>query len=140
MVEANNAGEEYVHMATPRPGTVNDRARAEEANQEAVDEPIREVVEEVKEEATKAPAPKKSMLAAAMEQGMKDYEAKVTMATEAEEQEEMKVDDSLEAATEPSTQFSFHPKGAGEEDDVIESAIVANGTAIDEDIDLAVKK
>ena len=80
------------------------------------------------------------MLAAAMENGMRDYEAKVTMATEAEEQEEMKVDDSLEAVTEPSTQFSFHPRGAGEENDVIESAIEANGTAIEEEIDLAVKK
>jgi len=47
------------------------------------------------------------MLAAAMEQGMKDYEAKKTLATEAElngdEQDEMKVDSSVEALTEPST-------------------------------------
>ena len=35
-------------MATPRPGTVNDRARVEEPNQEAAEEPNREVVEEVK--------------------------------------------------------------------------------------------
>ena len=95
MVEAQNADEEYVHITTPRPGTVNDRARIEEEN--------RQEVEEAKEELMEAPVPKKSMLAAAMENGMKDYEAKVTMATEAEEQEEMKVDDSLEAVTEPST-------------------------------------
>ena len=137
MVEAFNADEDYVQIDTPRPGTVEDRAREEEVKQ-VVDE-------EAKEEVVESPQPKKSMLAAAMENAMKDYEAKVTLATEAElngeEQEEMKVDSSAEAATEPSTQFSFHPKGAGEvDDDIIESAIEANGTAIDEDMDLAVKK
>jgi len=99
MVEAFNAADETRQPDTPRPGTVNDRAREEEEKQEEI--------EETKEEVVEAPAPIKSMLAAAMEQGMKDYEAKKTLATEAElngdEQDEMKVDSSVEALTEPST-------------------------------------
>ena len=111
------------------------------------------------------PIPKKSMLAAMMENGSQELASRTTLATEFDKQsssrelfkEESKKEngeiegipnpnDDPDAVTEPSTQISFHPKAAAEvEEDMDEIEVIAaapdeDDAKIIEDIDLAVKK
>ena len=111
------------------------------------------------------PIPKKSMLAAMMENGSQELASRTTLATEFDKQssskelfkeESKKENGEIEgipnpnvdpdAVTEPSTQISFHPKAAAEvEEDMDEIQVVAaapdeDDAKIIEDIDLAVKK
>lgn len=112
------------------------------------------------------PIPKKSMLAAMMENGSKEIESRTTLATEFNKQssnslingevlEEAKKENGevealpnleADAATEPSTQISFHPKAAADAEeeldviDVVAAAPEEEDAKIIEDIDLAVKK
>ena len=75
MVESYNALDPD-QIDTPRPNTDNFMVKEEVKDAERVGN---------------AP-PKKSMLAAAMENGMKDYESKVTLATEADSKVEINGD------------------------------------------------